>query len=76
MSWLYNLTSLQGVSNIIGGIEIATAIGFLLHFYWKKPESSLGFWGLLHFSAHLVFYSPHPEYLEKWMVFLLVIFLF
>ena len=36
MSWMYKLTSVQGVSNIIGSIEIVAAALLLLHFFWKK----------------------------------------
>ena len=36
MSWMYKITSMQGVSNIIGSIEIVAAALLLLHFFWKK----------------------------------------
>ena len=36
MSWMYKITSVQGVSNIIGSIEIVAAALLLLHFFWKK----------------------------------------
>jgi len=35
MSWLYNITSVQGVSNIIGTVELIAAAFLLLHFLWK-----------------------------------------
>ena len=33
MSWMYKITSVQGVSNIIGSIEIVAAALLLLHFF-------------------------------------------
>ncbi|EGU45501.1 DUF417 family protein [Vibrio splendidus] len=36
MSWLYNLFSVQAVSNIVGGAEIIVAIGLMIGF--KKPR--------------------------------------
>ena len=36
MSWLYNITSVQGVSNLIGSVEIVAAVFLLLHFFWRK----------------------------------------
>lgn len=36
MSWLYKMTSVQGVSNIIGSVEIIAAVCLLFSFFWKK----------------------------------------
>jgi len=36
MGWLYKITDVQGVSNIIGTIEIIAAVCLLLSFYWRK----------------------------------------
>ena len=36
MSWLYNLFSVQAVSNMVGGAEIIVAIGLMIGF--KKPR--------------------------------------
>lgn len=36
MSWLYAVAGQQGVSNLIGGIEIMTALCLLAHFIWSK----------------------------------------
>ncbi|MBJ2145231.1 DUF417 family protein [Vibrio sp. IB15] len=36
MSWLYNLFSVQAVSNMVGGAEIIVALGLMIGF--KKPQ--------------------------------------
>jgi uncharacterized membrane protein YkgB len=36
MNWLYNLFSVQAVSNMVGGAEIIIAIGLMIGF--KKPQ--------------------------------------
>lgn len=36
MNWLYNLFSVQAVSNMVGGAEIIVAIGLMIGF--KKPQ--------------------------------------
>ena len=41
MSWLYSVTSVQGVSNIIGIFEIATAI-LLIASFWNKKLGLIG----------------------------------
>lgn len=41
MSWLYSLTSVQGVSNIIGIYEIITAI-LLIASFWNKKMGLIG----------------------------------
>ncbi|MBI5370787.1 MAG: DUF417 family protein [Sphingobacteriales bacterium] len=41
LSWLYKVTSVQGASNLIGGVEILAAACLLLSFFWKKA----GVWG-------------------------------
>lgn len=38
MSWLYNLFSVQAVSNMVGGAEIIVAIGLMIGF--KKPQAA------------------------------------
>lgn len=42
MSWLYIITSVQGVSVLIGTVEIITAVCLLLHFFWKRQ----GYWAV------------------------------
>ncbi len=65
MSWLYKTTNLQGVSNIIGGVEIATAIGFLLHFFWKKAGVFAGILGIVTFLCTFSFLFTTPGVFRK-----------
>ncbi len=51
LSWLYKITSVQGVSNIIGSIEIVAAICLLLHFFWKRAGI---FGGILSAATFLI----------------------
>lgn len=60
MSWLYNLTSVQGVSNIIGGIEIIAAVCLLLSFFWKKAGVLGGILAVITFLATLSFLFTTP----------------
>lgn len=60
MSWLYNLTSVQGVSNIIGGIEIIAAVCLLLSFFWKKAGVLGGILAVITFLATLSFLLTTP----------------
>ncbi len=60
MSWLYNLTSVQGVSNIIGGIEIIAAVCLLLSFSWKKAGVLGGILGVITFLTTISFLFTTP----------------
>jgi len=60
MSWLYSLANVQGVSNIIGTIEIITAICLLLHFFWKKAGIIGGILSSMIFLATLSFLFTTP----------------
>ena len=55
MNWLYKVTSVQGVSNIIGSIEIIAAICLLLSFFWKKAGVLGGILSTIIFLATLSF---------------------
>ncbi|WP_367916256.1 DUF417 family protein [Leadbetterella sp. DM7] len=61
MSWLYNFLSLQGVSNLIGTVEIITAISLLLHFVWKKAGILGGILSILTFLATISFLFTTPN---------------
>lgn len=60
MSWLYNVTSVRGVSNIIGGIEIIAAVCLLLSFFWKKAGVLGGILAVITFLATLSFLFTTP----------------
>ncbi|MCI0751029.1 MAG: YkgB family protein [Flammeovirgaceae bacterium] len=60
MSWLYRITSVQGVSNLIGTIEIITAIALSLHFFWKKAGLIGGFLAAGTFLITLSFLATTP----------------
>ncbi|MEN5055778.1 DUF417 family protein [Sphingobacterium kitahiroshimense] len=59
-SWLYDVTTLQGASNLIGAIEIATAIALVLHFYWKKIGVVAAVLAILTFLSTLSFILTTP----------------
>ncbi len=60
MSWLYKITSVQGVSILIGTVEIITAVCLLLHFFWKKAGILGGVLSVLTFLATLSFLFTTP----------------
>lgn len=60
MSWLYGITSVRGVSNIIGSIEIITAVCILLHFFWKKAGVIGGVLAAITFLLTLSFLFTTP----------------
>lgn len=60
MSWLYKIASVQGVSIIIGSIEIITAVCLLLHFFVKKAGIVGGMLSGLTFLATLSFLFTTP----------------
>ncbi|WP_346238699.1 DUF417 family protein [Niabella insulamsoli] len=65
MSWLYKIWSQQGVSNLIGIVEIITGIALLLHFYWKKAGILAGLLGILTFIITLSFLFTTPGVFRK-----------
>jgi uncharacterized membrane protein YkgB len=60
MSWLYSVASVQGVSYIIGTVEIVTAICLLLHFFVRKAGIVGGVFSVLTFLATLSFLFTTP----------------
>lgn len=60
MSWLYKIMSVQGVSNLIGTVEIITAGCLLLHFLWKKAGTLGGILSTMTFLATLSFLFTTP----------------
>ncbi|MFN2458963.1 MAG: DUF417 family protein [Chitinophagaceae bacterium] len=59
-SWLYKITSVQSVSNIIGIIEIITAVCLLLHFFWRKAGVLGGILTIMIFFVTLSFLFTTP----------------
>ncbi|MDP1676754.1 MAG: DUF417 family protein [Bacteroidota bacterium] len=60
MSWMYSVVSVDGVSKIIGTIEIITAVCLLLHFFWKKAGIVGGIFSALTFLLTLSFLFTTP----------------
>jgi reactive chlorine resistance protein C len=60
VSWLYKITSVQGVSNIIGSIEIVAAVCLLLSFFWKKAGVLGGILSVITFLVTLSFLFTTP----------------
>lgn len=60
VSWLYKITNVQGVSNIIGSIEIVAAVCLLLHFFWKKAGVLGGILAAITFLVTLSFLFTTP----------------
>jgi uncharacterized membrane protein YkgB len=60
MSWLYNVLSVQGVSNLIGSVEILTAIAivFAPYIHFSRVAASIGI--LVTFLATLSFLFTTP----------------
>ncbi len=61
MKWMYSVTGVQGVSNIIGTIEIVTALCLLLHFFQKKAGIVGGILSSITFLLTLSFLFTTPE---------------
>lgn len=60
MSWLYNVTSVQGVSNLIGSVEIVAGVCLLLSFFWRKAGLFGGLLSVITFLATLSFLFTTP----------------
>lgn len=60
MNWLYKVTSVQGVSDLIGSIEIIAAILLLLSFFWKKAGVPGGVLSAIIFLITLSFLFTTP----------------
>ena len=60
MSWLYNVTSVQGVSILIGSIEIVAAVCLLLSLFWKKAGLVGGLLSAIIFLVTLSFLFTTP----------------
>ena len=63
VSWLYSVLSLQGASNLIGTIEIATAITLLagLRYKWAAIVGALAAIGTFTFTLSFLFTAPGWE---------------
>ncbi|HOI31338.1 MAG: DUF417 family protein [Bacteroidales bacterium] len=61
MNWLYKILSLQAVSNLIGALEIITAVCLLLHFVWKKAGIFGGVLSSLTFLVTISFLFTTPN---------------
>jgi len=61
MSWLYGLTSVQGVSNIIGIYEIITATLLIVSFWNDKVGTVAGYMTAIIFLATLSFLFTTPR---------------
>ena len=61
MSWLYGILSTQGVSNLIGSIEIITAILLGLHYIWRKAGIIGGILSAGTFLVTLSFMFTTPD---------------
>lgn len=60
MNWLYKITSVQGVSNIIGTVEIIAAVCLLLSFFWKKAGLAGGLLSAATFIITISFLFTTP----------------
>lgn len=60
VSWLYKITGVQGVSNIIGSIEIVAGVCLLLSFFWKKAGVLGGILSVITFLVTLSFLFTTP----------------
>jgi uncharacterized membrane protein YkgB len=60
MSWLYKISSVQGVSILIGTVEIIIALCLLLHFFVNKAGIVGGLLSSLTFLATLSFLFTTP----------------
>ncbi len=64
MAWMYQVMSLQAVSNIIGAFEVATAIGLLLSLFYKKIGVYAGIASIIIFATTLSFLFTTPNILH------------
>ncbi len=60
MSWLYNITSVQGVSNLIGVYEILTGILLIGSFWNRRIGEIAGYLTLIIFLSTLSFLLTTP----------------
>ncbi|WP_316802985.1 DUF417 family protein [Pedobacter nototheniae] len=60
MSWLYNVTSVQGVSNIIGIYEIVTGVLLIGSFWNRKAGLIAGYLTAVIFLTTLSFLATTP----------------
>jgi len=60
VSWLYKITTVQGVSNIIGSIEIVASVCLMLHLLWKKAGVLGGILSVITFLVTLSFLFTTP----------------
>jgi reactive chlorine resistance protein C len=67
LAWLYGLTDVQGVSNLIGAVEIGIAALLAVHRWWPRPAAVGGVCGAVQFLITVSFMfttpSPSPELL-------------
>ena len=60
IGWLYDLASLQGASNLIGGVEIALAVLLAVGPRWPRPAAIGGVGASLTFLVTLSFLFTTP----------------
>ena len=60
VAWLYSVFSVQGVSNLIGGIEILTAVALLVGMYNRKIAIAGALAAIATFSITLTFLFSAP----------------
>ena len=60
MGWMYNVMSVQTVSNVIGVFEVVTAIGLILSFFNKKIGMYAGLASAIIFVTTLSFLVTTP----------------
>ncbi len=65
MSWLNTIFSIQGVSNLIGTIEIITGLLLLIQFFWKKLTLIAGILASITFFITLSFLFSTPNTFNK-----------
>jgi uncharacterized membrane protein YkgB len=61
MSWLYNVLSIQAVSNLIGVVEIIVGIGMLAALKWEKVGNYAGYGAVVIFATTLSFLLTTPN---------------
>jgi len=61
MSWLYNILSIQGVSNLIGIVEIIVGIGMLAALKWDNVSNYAGYGAIIIFATTLSFLLTTPN---------------
>lgn len=60
MSWMYDILSVQGVSSLIGIIEIALAILLLLSLYWDRLRKPAAIGVMITFLTTISFLFTTP----------------